>query len=70
MPYQIKSLIWDELLMTSLYPQQKVKSLEAQVNDLTSSSADRQGTLEKTLATLRQEKDQLAKEKEEVSVDV
>lgn len=50
--------------------QGKVKSLEAQVAELTSSSADRQGTMEKALTSLRQEKDQLAKEKEEVSMNI
>lgn len=40
------------------------------MNEMTSSSADRQGTMEKALASLRQEKDKLVKEKEEVSVNI
>lgn len=40
------------------------------MNEMTSSSVDRQGTMEKAMASLRQEKDQLAKEKEEVSMNV
>ena len=53
-----------------LVSQGKVKKLEAQVTDMTSSSADQQGVLEKSLASLRQEKDQLSKEKEEVSLRI
>lgn len=37
---------------------------------MTSSSANQQGTMEKALASLQQEKDQIAKEKEEVCVIV
>lgn len=70
MKYFIRSKAKCLMKFASFYPQRKVKSLEAQVNDLTSSSADRQGTLEKTLVSLRQEKDQLTKEKEEVSINL
>lgn len=40
------------------------------MNEMTSSSADQQGTMEKALTSLRQEKDQIAKEREEVSIKV
>ena len=50
--------------------QNKVKRLEAQVTELSSSSADQQGNMTKALAGVREEKEQLVKEKEEVSINI